>query len=204
MYHTLIKKLKNVGIEFEEGLTIDEIAQIEEIYDIKFPKSLKDFFTEALPVFFEYPHPLPSENDSSESEILEIKKRINFPIWNDFSESNILRIKERINFPIKGVMEDVISGYWLDSWGERPNNAEEIKKISLFHMNKAPKLIPIYSHRYIAQIDGIEDPPIISVMQTDIIYYGNNLFDYFKREFLRDTSAKLERPVSIPVWGDIM
>lgn len=50
MYRESIMLLKSQGIEFESGLTCEEIAKIEEIYKIKFPKSLKEFLMIALPI----------------------------------------------------------------------------------------------------------------------------------------------------------
>ena len=46
-----------------------------------------------------------------------------------------------------------------------------------------PKLIPVYAHRYVPCYPDIMDIPVISVYQTDIVFYGKNLEDYFKSEF---------------------
>lgn len=45
IYEERIKLLKLQGVEFETGLTVEEIAKIEDIYRIKFPKSLKEFLS---------------------------------------------------------------------------------------------------------------------------------------------------------------
>lgn len=42
--------MKNRGIKFESGLTVDEIIKIQKIYTIEFPKSLRDFLMEGLPI----------------------------------------------------------------------------------------------------------------------------------------------------------
>jgi hypothetical protein len=41
----------------------------------------------------------------------------------------------------------------------------------------------MYSHRYIANEPLAARNPVFSVHQTDIIYYGTDLADYFAREF---------------------
>ena len=71
--------------------------------------------------------------------------------------------------------------------------------------SQAPKLIPIYSHRYLPIIDGEDDPPVISVVGSDIIYYGCNLSDYFNREFFGGKGA-ISIPMNnrIPFWSDII
>ncbi len=50
MYENSLNLLNMKGIEFEKGLTLDELKQIEKIYQIKFPSSLKEFLMIALPV----------------------------------------------------------------------------------------------------------------------------------------------------------
>lgn len=72
-------------------------------------------------------------------------------------------------------------------------------------MKKAPKLIPIYSHRYMPMIDN-ENPPIISIHGSDVIYYGEDLQDFFKVEFGEkdQNTIKFENINTIPFWTDIM
>jgi hypothetical protein len=50
-------------------------------------------------------------------------------------------------------------------------------------MKKVPKLIPIYGHRYVPTVNGVDNPSIFSVYQTDVIYYGIDLENYFRIEF---------------------
>ena len=49
-------------------------------------------------------------------------------------------------------------------------------------LKEALKLLPIYGHRYMPMILQ-KDPPIISIHDVDIIYYGENLEDYFNIEW---------------------
>lgn len=46
-----------------------------------------------------------------------------------------------------------------------------------------PRLIPICSHRYMPDRPSESGNPVFSVYQTDIIYYGKDLMDYFCNEF---------------------
>ena len=48
---------------------------------------------------------------------------------------------------------------------------------------KAPRLIPILSHRYMPDDPPLAGNPVFSVYQTDIIYYGYDLASYFESEF---------------------
>lgn len=42
--------LKEKGVKFDKGLSINELNEIEKVYRIKFPDSLRNFLMEALPV----------------------------------------------------------------------------------------------------------------------------------------------------------
>lgn len=49
-------------------------------------------------------------------------------------------------------------------------------------------------------------PPVISVHGVDIIYYGENLEDYFEVEFgeKEQDEINFERISPIPFWSEIM
>jgi hypothetical protein len=70
-----------------------------------------------------------------------------------------------------------------------------------------PQLIPVFGHRYLPGIAGQVGHPVLSVYQTDIIYYGADLTDYLRREWLgyeaggdRDRAARS----SVPFWTGIV
>lgn len=51
-----------------------------------------------------------------------------------------------------------------------------------------------------------ENPPVISVHNIDLIYYGENLDDYFDIEFGKkeQNTIKLKKITPISFWSDIM
>ena len=51
-----------------------------------------------------------------------------------------------------------------------------------------------------------ENPPIISVHGADVIYYGEDLQDFFKVEFGEkdQNTMEFEKINTIPFWTDIM
>jgi len=52
----------------------------------------------------------------------------------------------------------------------------------------SPPLVPIYGNRYISNEPLLAGNPVLSVWQTDIIYYGYDLASYFNE--LRFTDKK--------------
>lgn len=181
MYKEIIKLLKLQGVEFEVGLTYDEIIKIEEIYGIQFPKSLKAFLMEGLPI------------------------SNGFYNWRNVEQNNINFIKKMITTPIETIDELAEEVYWCDDWGEEPENEMDIARMVREKLKNAPKLLPIYAHRYMPMISD-EQPPIVSIHNIDIIYYGETLEDYFQVEFGKKNQNEIdfENIKSIPFWSDIM
>lgn len=65
-------------------------------------------------------------------------------------------------------------------------------------------MIPIYAHRYIPTTPLESGNPVFSIMQTDIIYYGTNLINYFCNEFNLDKKLydqSQETPKYIKFWS---
>jgi hypothetical protein len=53
-------------------------------------------------------------------------------------------------------------------------------------LDDAPRLIPIYMHRAIPNEPLETGNPVFSVMQTDVVVYGNNLERYLHNDFVGD------------------
>lgn len=181
MYEQSIKLLEKKGIKFEKGLTFVELEQIEKIYQIKFPNTLKEFLMIGLPI------------------------SKGFYNWRDTAEENISFIKQVMKKPISDIDDMADEVYWCDDWGDEPENEEDIVKKVKERLTNAPQLLPIYAHRYIPVISD-ENPPIISIHDIDIIYYGKNLEDYFKVEFgeKKQNAIEFQKIKPIPFWSDIM
>lgn len=175
----LFNNLKHKGINSTQGLTDEEVRQIEERYSIKFPPDLLKFLQYRLPV-----------SDG-------------FPNWRQGSEEEL---KDWLDRPLQGINFDIeYNNFWLSSWGEKPKSLYESIEVARCQAGKSPKLIPIYKHRYIPFVSGIEGNPVYSVWQTDIIYYGFNLEEYFNREFgVPMLGPKIAEPRPIRFWDEIV
>jgi|GEM_PF-6526655 len=83
----MLNQLREKGVKFDEGLTEAEIHKIEGIYDIRFPGSLRRFYSLGVPRVCSLWLPVPEDfKDVS----------FGFPKWGDFSEANIAKIKKGI------------------------------------------------------------------------------------------------------------
>jgi hypothetical protein len=181
MYKKLISFLKDKGVIIEKGLSESDIIYIEKEYQISFPEEWKQFYSIGLPI------------------------SKGFYNWRNSRSENIKYIKEIINTPVTGLLENIDDIYWCDEWGEEPKEMEERRKIIIEKMRSAPKLIPIYSHRYLACIE-VKQNPVFSICGTDVIYYGENLLSYFETEFgfKEYDTMNCDNISYIPFWSDMI
>lgn len=174
----LIQVFRGQNILVENGLTKNEIKELEELYHVNFSKDWIDFYSQILPI------------------------GTGFYNWRDKSVENIRFIKEIFLKPY----EDVLACYeeieWNDIWGDEPKNLAEkwIRIKSL--LEKATELIPIYGHRYLPIMDL--SAPVLSIHNIDIICYGENLFDYFYIEFgsKKQKDINFDQVTYVPFWMD--
>ncbi|BDU49486.1 hypothetical protein [Haliovirga abyssi] len=177
-----INLLRNNDVIIDDGLLKKEISEIENKYNIVFPPDLREFYSYGLPVS---------------------KGFIN---WRNSDPEYIKTIKERLSWPYEGIIFDIKNNkFWIEEFGEEPTEIDEkIRKFSEY-FKKVPKLIPIYGHRYIPIEPYEENNPIISVYQTDIIFYGENLFDYFKIEFgKKNYEVDYNKVKKIRFWSEVV
>lgn len=181
MYENILSLLEMQEVKFEKGLTLDELNQIERIYQVKLPRSLRQFLMTALPI------------------------SRGFYNWRNIQDDNIRYIKKVLNKPLLDIYNMAEEIYWCDNWGEKPEDEKIIVQEIRARLKKAPKLLPIYAHRYMPIVLD-ENPPVISIHDIDIIYYGENLEDYFNIEFGKkeQNTIAFKNITPIPFWSDIM
>jgi hypothetical protein len=166
------------GTDFRPGLTDAEVAAVEERYGFRFPPDLRSFLQFALPV------------------------GVGWVDWRDDPE----QVRQRLGWPLDSMCWDIEhNGFWMRRWGPKPDALADRIRIAQEQAALAPRLIPIYIHRYLPATPNEVGNPVLSVYQTDIIVYGADLADYFQHEFgiPRPSWAKAE-PKPIEFWGVIV
>jgi hypothetical protein len=73
-------------------------------------------------------------------------------------------------------------------------------------VGRVPKLIPVFSHRYMPVEPRLAGNPLLSVYQTDIIYYGRDLRTYLVHEFGKSShvEATTPEPRHVSFWSDLV
>ncbi|TWE18482.1 hypothetical protein FB465_3559 [Kitasatospora atroaurantiaca] len=121
--------------------------------------------------------------------------------WPDWRNGDADELRGRLDWPRDGVLFDVKHGFWYPGWGEKPEDRQEALRLAETRLRDVPQLVPVYSHRYLPGIAGQSGHPVLSVYQTDIIYYGNDLADYLHHEFGGPVDNLSRARASVPFWS---
>jgi hypothetical protein len=161
------RRLARTGrYEIGPGLTDAEIARIERTYQFEFADDHRAFLAAGLPL----------NNPPEEGQTWSAP-------WPDWRDGDPGGLREQLGWPIKGALFDVgENGLWLPAWGQRPASTSEALDTARRHLARAPKMIPVYAHRYLPAGRGTHGHPVLSIWQTDIIVYGTDLANYIDNE----------------------
>lgn len=152
-----ISYLSAGGVEFAPGLSDEEVREVKSAFGFQFPPDLRALLQAALPI---------SEG---------------FPGWRDGDRTEL---RERLGGPLEGIYFDVEhNGIWPEHWGQRPQETSDALLVASRRVAAAPVLVPVYSHRYIPDRPHSSGNPVFSVVQFDIIRYGDDLPSYLRNEF---------------------
>lgn len=145
------------GIGIEPGLSPAEIDRVQQLLGASLPPDARTLLTTLLP--------------ASQG----------FPDWRGGSEEEL---RWRCDGPVEGVLFDVeVNAFWLKEWGTRPASPEEAADVARRYLTAVPRLLPLWGHRYLPCDPPMAGNPVFSITQTDVIYTGNDLADYFASEF---------------------
>lgn len=115
------------------------------------------------------------------------------------------QIRAILQWPLEGLLFDVENNdLWWPEWGLRPQTPEARAHVVADVVDDAPKLIPILSHRFLPAEPNEAGNPVFSIYQSDVIYYGADLADYFDREFGGSTLPLPQQIKHIPFWSELV
>ncbi|MDH6132014.1 hypothetical protein P3T37_001399 [Kitasatospora sp. MAA4] len=144
--------------EIAPGMSGRELDDVEERYGFRFAADHRVFLGAGLPLGDRWPN------------------------WRDGDPADL---RDRLGRPVEGTLFDVeYNGFWYPRWGPRPERTADALAVARARLADVPQLVPVYGHRYLPGTAGQFGHPVLSVHQTDIIYYGADLTDYIRHEFL--------------------
>ena len=172
----VIAMLRESGVDIATGLSTSEIAQAEAFIGCRFPPDLASVLALGMPV---------GER---------------FPNWRNLASE---ALAEQLQGPTLGVLFDVGNGFWMSDWPARPDATAKAVEVARAILAETPKLIPVYAHRYLASQPCEAGNPVLSVKQTDIIYYGADLEEYVRNEFVNRRWRSPTEIRRVPFWSAI-
>ncbi len=159
---------------FAPGLTEAELVACETRYGFLFPPDLRAFLAKGMPI---------GEG---------------FPDWRSGD------LEDWLDRPFEGFWFDVErNNVWPRAWGERPATLEDARVRLRELVAAAPRLIPIFRHRYMPAEPCEPGNPVLSVHQTDVIYYGSDLQDYLRHEFQLERRGEGRDGKPVRFWLDV-
>jgi len=139
------------AVGWEQGYTQAELDDAQEKFGLLFPADLVSLLRDRRPV------------DGHD--------------WTDE-----VAIRRALKRPIEGLLHSIGSGFmWRPEWGEKPADPDARKEVARPPISRAPKLIPLLSHRYLPEEPREPGNPVLSVFHSDVILSGKNLAVYFER-----------------------
>jgi hypothetical protein len=170
------RRLADLETEIGSGLTEAEFARIEAGYGFTFADDHRAFLAAGLPLGNKWPN------------------------WRTPSDA----LDDQIRWPIDGLLFDVAhNDFWYPAWGERPAEVADAIAVADDWIASAPRMVPVYGHRYLPAGAGTYGHPVLSMYQTDIIVYGADLADYMNQEFSRAPSPAGSQ-VTVAFWRDLV
>lgn len=127
--------------------------------------------------------------------------------WRDAGE--IARAREDALLGLKFDVER--NSLWRDEWGPRPGTAEAREQELRRVVAAAPKLAPLFGHRFLLLEPAAIGNPVLSIHQSDMIVYGADLRRYLLNELVDELSGPRDfedfsYPAhrEIPFWGGFL
>ncbi|OUS08010.1 hypothetical protein A9Q96_04775 [Rhodobacterales bacterium 52_120_T64] len=198
------------GTHWKNGLSEIDIDRIEANWGVAFPKDYRAFLSilnapTKKQASFRWSKDAPSR-------LAQVADRPSFFDWENDHE----HIRSALDQPLNGIFFDVENNaLWLAAWGERPATPDQRKRRLEQLIKAAPALIPIFGRRYLLDYELPTGRPVLSIHQSDIIIYGEDLADYLVNDF-RDllseipasmaapTKIDMQKVAEIPFWGTLI
>ncbi len=152
------ERLAAAGVTtIEPGLSDDEFARVESTFGVEFGDDHRAFLAAGLPVGGS---------------------------WPDWRSEGRRSLAKRLQLPLEGVLFAVEwAEFWHDGWGRRPAKMKDALRSARYQLERAPQLVPVYSHHYLPDGRASLGHAVLSVVQTDVVVYGTDLAHYIDNEF---------------------
>jgi hypothetical protein len=166
------------AVQIEPGLSAEEFARVEEMLGFEFADDHRAFLVAGLPVGSSWPN------------------------WRGEGRKSL---QKRMQLPIDGVLFAVEwNEFWARGWGRRPARMKDALRTANYEMARVPRLVPVYSHRYLPAGRGSSGHPVLSVVRTDVVAIGCDLADYIANEFNSGCRSPEASAPRVDFWSELV
>lgn len=180
------------------GLSADQVASAEAFFGHPFPEDYR-LFLSTLHTTTRPPKRM--QHGAAEAKLTD---DTGFYDWMNDREA----LRQAVSAPVEGLLFDVEhNGLWLAEWGARPDSAKERQAVVRREATNSSPLIPVFGHRYLVAKPNGPGNPVLSIMQSDIIVYGDDLRGYLLAELadlLKEPSpppTPAKSAKNVRLWG---
>jgi hypothetical protein len=122
-----------ISVRWAKGYTQTELDEAQRKFDLIFPPDLV--------------------------ALLRDRRPLDGHVWTDE-----VAIRRALAWPLEGLLFDVEHNHlWWPEWGEKPAKLDACKEVLRSVVSRAPKLIPLISHRYLPEEPHEPGNPVFSV-----------------------------------------
>ncbi|KAH6824411.1 hypothetical protein C2S53_002821 [Perilla frutescens var. hirtella] len=151
----VVNYLYSSNIPVDAGLSEAEFSAAESAFNFTFPPDLRSILQEGLPV------------------------GPGFPNWRSSSQQ---QLEILTNLPILGICKQVSKNrFWIDSWGDRPDDSDRAAALAKAFLKNAPVLVPIYRSFYIPSTPCVAGNPVLYVHGGDVRVWSFDIAGFFQR-----------------------
>ncbi|KAK3030430.1 hypothetical protein RJ639_039187 [Escallonia herrerae] len=177
----LIDHLKSSNVPVAGGLSHSEFSAVESAFHFTFPPDLRSILREGLPV------------------------GPGFPNWRS---SSTQQLEILTNLPFLGILKEVSrSRFWLESWGDRPEDDDQAVALAKGFLRNVPVLVPVYRNCYIATVPNMAGNPVFHVNGGEVKLWSFDITGFFQQvEFGGGKEGGLKRRtlsnfLNAPAWA---
>jgi hypothetical protein len=170
---------QSVPVPVQAGLTGEELHDIEQEFGFRFNPDHRALLAAGLPTGGR---------------------------WPDWRHGERKALARGVCEPVEGVLFDVEeNGFWHAGWGPRPSVVDQAIAAARVQLKAVPLLVPIYGHRYCPALPQF-GLPVLSVVQTDVAVFGQDVVDFVLREFsgYAEPPAPVGEVQPVPFWTDLL
>jgi hypothetical protein len=154
---TFRRQLAPRGYSAGPGMTEEELAGVEHDYGFQFPPDLRQLLGTVFP------------------------RGEGFPDWRSAPRYELI---EWLDEPADAIAESVeLDGFWLESWGPRPEEMDDAVEEALRQVALAPLLIPVFQDLYLPSRPSDAGNPVLSLGEHGVRTAAVSLAEWLSREF---------------------